>query len=286
MNPRHLIPGILSAGLLILSSAASADPAKADEMIKSMREAAETLDDFTCVVKIENITEKETAVQLGKLNWLAPAYVKSTNSIPGPDGEMKTLLISDGKDVYTETRGPTGDPSIFHYKIKPPANVQGGALARPVAKEAHTPSEMFEQLSPMYDWDVDETTNGGLIQDMAMDVIIGKYRKGAAAEHIKPEFGKEKDRATARRIALRRNLIESMAGSMRVWIGRTDKFIHRIELIPPESTTGAPEGPLASLPKQRMVTTYLDVKFDQSQAPADFVYTVPAGAYVSELPDN
>lgn len=271
---------------MLAAPSISADPAKAAEIMQGARDAHEKWTDYVCVVKQEHITDGKTTTQLGKLNWLSPGYVRNQLTSPGPDGEVTTLMVTDGRDVYTETKGPEGPPAVFHYTIAQPKPIPGAPLPKLTQKEAHTPIQMMDQLAPMYDWAVDENMNGGMIQDMAMDVVIGTYRKGAAAEHITAEEGKEKDVATKRRLNLRRNLIESMVGSMRVWIGRSDKFVHRIEMIPPEGSDAMKlsAGPLSGVPKTKIVTTYLDVKFDQKQTPADFVYTPPAGVEITEMP--
>lgn len=285
MNRKRMIVQVLLVAMVLVRSV-WADAEKAAEIMQGARDAHEKWTDYVCVVKQEQITEGETTTQLGKLNWLAPGYVRNQMTTPGPEGEMTTLMVTDGRDVYTETKGASGPVAVFHYSIAQPKPIPGGPLPKLKQKEAHIPIQMMDQLAPMYDWAVDETMNGGMIQDMAMDVVIGTYRQGAAAEHIKAEEGKENDVALKRRLNLRRNLIESMVGSIRVWIGRNDKFVHRIEMIPPEGSDAKKlsSGPLAGVAKTKIVTTYLDVKFDQKQTPADFVYTPPAGAEIREMP--
>jgi hypothetical protein len=265
----------------------AADSEEAAAIIQRSREASAKLTDFVCSQTIETISQSDISLQTGKIKWLAPSYIMTLSKTEG-EGGASTMFLSDGKDVFTETRGPDGQIAVFHYTVKPAEKPEGAS--NPVMEgESHTPQQLFDRLGAMYDWEVDADKTGSTIQDMAMDVLIGKYREGAAEEFIKPPEGETPDLKTQRTLALRRNLVKSMVGSMRVWIGRADKFIHRIELIPAEtpsavvSEDGAETSPLP-LEQPRIVMTYLDVKLNSKQTPADFVYTVPAGAQVNELP--
>jgi len=78
-----------------------------------------------------------------------------------------------------------------------------------------------------------------------------------------------------------------MVHSARLWIGRDDHFLHRIELSPPAiqpppPKPGDPPNARANLALPKTTSTFVAVKFNPPLTPANFTYTPPPGAKVKD----
>lgn len=250
---------LLASFVLALAHQARAQDAAA--IVAKALEAARGIESYSCKFIAESALGASKMETEGTVRFLKPSRLKLESTIRAADGALtRTLMVSDGASSYVETRGEDGKPP---YVIK-------SASAAEAQADAVAPSQAIEQFQRLYEFEIDPA-DGQSIEGKPMRTLKGKLRAGEIAK-MAAERGIPSPPETAA-------MMEKMMARSRLWIGRDDHFLYRIETIPEEPAPGA----AARGTYPRTTTTFRDVNFSPGLAPADFVYVPPEGAHIQDL---
>ncbi len=252
---------------------------RTQEVIESAQKASAEWKSFTCAFTSENDGPTTGGKSVGILKYLQPNYVRIETTLNDPvSGETKTVYVTDGKTVFTETSDPKGGQPIIFKTERP-------TVPEPTADlgDMLTPVRMLESFQKMYDLKVDEKATGETIQDMRMIVLGGNIKPLTPEEQEKERQEDQRAHKLKRPRKVTRNNMAGLIGSIRVWLGEQDYFPHRIQLIPPNGTEGQLRTRAMVYRMPKITTTYYDVKFNPPLKPEDFIYIVPDGAQVQVI---
>lgn len=265
----------------------AADP-RALGVLKDADEAARGWTGFTCKFKsvVESPTSKSESS--GEMIYLKPGRLKMTTlfppSVPGQPA-VRSILIDNGTHTINVTEAVGAETLVSR---SPSTKTESG---EPVS----SPLAMIHQLDATYELKFDPDRSGGKLFGQKMNVLSGPYRAGAL----------EKTTAAARKAGVAGasvdlKAMEKLMGSVRLFLGEEDHFLHRVEMIPPKpeepkesKQTGDPATDAAAKKKAagfrlkmpQTTTDYFDVDFKAEPRPADFNYETPANARVVDTED-
>lgn len=258
---------------LLVSLALPARGEDATAVLQSAIEAARAVDSYTCKIKIEVEAEGGKSVSSGTMSFLKPGFLLMTSDSTDPSGAARHVkLLSDGKISYTEVREGADKPPVV---LKGFASGGAGGSAAPGGEG--TPSAMLEQFLSLYDFQIDAGAGEEKLDGHPTDVLLGKYRKGSLDRLFKDEGGKVNPTPPDREYIA---LLERMMDSIRISIGKDDRFVRRIEVIATPPAAGAPQNPPKQAAPKRTTTTFYEVKLNAPLSAADFEFHPPQGAQI------